>query len=92
MTPDNLEDLRKLAEAATPGPWCVEDPLDETLSIVEAGKQTYEWRFIANCSIPDEDDHDFTFREVKANAAFIAACDPSTILALIERVRAAEGK
>lgn len=36
----------------TPGPWCVEDPMDFELTIVVAGKETHEWRFIASCSLP----------------------------------------
>lgn len=81
------DELLALAGKATPGEWCVENPLDETLSIVESGKQTYEWRFIANCTMPDEDDHDFTGREVKANAAYIAACNPANITALCNAVK-----
>lgn len=58
----------------TPGPWCVEDPMDFELTIVEAGKETHEWRFIASCSLPDgDDDQDFTSGEVQANARLIAA-------------------
>jgi hypothetical protein len=43
------------------------------LTIVEAGKPTYEWRFIASCGLPDEEDNDFTLEEVEANARLIAA-------------------
>jgi hypothetical protein len=85
-----VDTLERLAKAATPGKRCVEDPLDQTLSIVLAGKETYEWWFLANCMMPDEDDHDFTAAEVKANAALIAATDPQTILALTAVVRALE--
>lgn len=58
----------------TSGPWCVEDPMDFELTIVEAGKETHEWRFIASCSLPEgDDDQDFTSGEVQANARLIAA-------------------
>lgn len=58
----------------TSGPWCVEDPMDFELTIVEAGKETHEWRFIASCSLPDgDDDQDFTSGEVQANARLIAS-------------------
>jgi hypothetical protein len=89
MSIEVVDTLERLAKAATPGKRCVEDPLDQTLSIVLAGKETYEWWFLANCMMPDEDDHDFTAAEVKANAALIAATDPQTILALTAVVRAA---
>lgn len=58
----------------TPGPWCIEDPMaPESLWIVQAGKQTYEWWPIAVCNMPDEEDHLFTGAEVNANATLIAA-------------------
>lgn len=31
----------------TPGPWAVEDPFGDSLSIV-VGKETYDWRFVAH--------------------------------------------
>ncbi len=63
-----------LLAGTTPGPWVVEDPLSFELSIVEAGKPTHEWRFIASCSLPDgDDDQTFTGREIYANARLIAA-------------------
>jgi hypothetical protein len=89
MTPLSLKELRDVAEKATQGEWSVEDPLADTLSIVEAAKETYEWRFIANCTMPDEDDHDFTGSEVKANAKHIATFDPPTVKRLIAIAEAA---
>jgi hypothetical protein len=84
--------MRELAERATPGPWCVEDPMDFELAIVEAGKQSYEWRFIASCSLPEsDDDQAFTGREVHANAAYIAAANPKTILALLAELETLRG-
>lgn len=72
----------------TAGPWCVEEPIDGCLSIVEAGKQTFEWRFIATCPLPDGDeDQDFTDREVRANAKLIAAApDMKKALECIQEV------
>lgn len=62
----------------TSGPWTVENPMEFELAIVEAGKETHEWRFIAACPLPaieDEDDYSprFTTDEVEANARLIAA-------------------
>ncbi len=61
--------------AFTPGPWVVEDPLDFELSIVANGQSASpaDWTVVASCTWPDEDDHDITSREVKANARLIAA-------------------
>jgi hypothetical protein len=61
-------------EGFTPGPWCIEDPMaPESLWIVQADKETYEWFPIAICDMPDEEDHLFTGKEVWANARLIAA-------------------
>ena len=65
-----------MATNFTPGPWAVEDPMDFELTIVEAHKPTHEWRFIANCSLPDPDDYSepqFGRMEVEANARLIGA-------------------
>ena len=56
----------------TPGPWSVEQPMDFELTIVEAGKPTYEWRFIATCGLPDEKG-DIPKKQVIANVNLIAA-------------------
>lgn len=89
MTPDNLEDLRKLAEAATPGPY-----IQNGRNVNSTGTWSSRGRtYIARVgSEPFKFHTRPTQEQCLANAAFIAACDPSTILALIERVRAAEGK
>lgn len=57
----------------TPGPWTVEDPMDFELSIVEANKETYEWRFIASIPLNDDDDADIPRATAEANAQLIAA-------------------
>jgi hypothetical protein len=72
----------------TRGPWVIEDPLGPDLSIVEVGKQTYEWagRFIAH--IPHyergewEQGH-LSSAEIHANARLIAAA-PDLLEALKE--------
>lgn len=86
--------LRTLAKAATPGPW------------VERGRDIDHDRFVAEgrnpadsaglgCEVdgPPEAWHRGQF-ERHADAAYIAACDPQTILALLdelETLRAALG-
>lgn len=83
-----VERLEALARAATPGQWGVEDPMDHCLTIVSnPSEPVYDWKWVATCDWPDEDDHLITSREVKANAAFIAAANPETILALISTLR-----
>jgi hypothetical protein len=57
----------------TPGPWSVEDPIDHELSIVEAGKPTHEWQFIACVPHGGKSEGDFPRVTAEANARLIAA-------------------
>src|SRR5690554_837659 len=88
LTPDRLQELRRIAESATPGPWAV-NPfkalVDEmaTLTPVCAMLWPTELR---------------TEEQTLSNALHIAAFDPTTCLALLdeieclaERVRELEG-
>lgn len=64
-------ELRKLAEAATPGPWFVRHAAtDDGLSEVEDGRMHGLFPF--NCEAHD--------------AAFIAAANPKTVLELLDEV------
>jgi len=88
MTTTTDDELLALAEAATQGPWVVEDPLSFELSIVQAGLEAYEWQFIASCTFSDEDEDDPLPREqVERNAAFIAAASPDRVIALLETIK-----
>ena len=74
---DTKEELRKLAEAATPGPWNYYDDSLSTgrIEIVALGKTvTRIYR-----SVPEEDG---------ANAEFIAAANPKTVIALLDTIEA----
>ena len=90
MTID-LDVLEGLAQAATPGPWGVEDPMDHCLTVVaNPSDPVYDWKWIATCDWPDEDDHLVTSSEVKTNAALIVAAVnalPDLIAAARERDR-----
>lgn len=57
----------------TPGPWCVEEPMEHELAIVEANKQTHEWKFIATVPCDgDQDAGEFPTPIAQANARLIA--------------------
>src|SRR5690606_38182934 len=80
LTPERLAELRRIAEAATPGPWAV-NPfkalVDEmaTLTPVCAMLWPTELR---------------TEEQTLSNALHIAAFDPTTVLALLDRIEALE--
>lgn len=82
---DRWADLERLAKAATPGPWN-----DSGTSVDD---------FDADCSMrmewmpngcPGDGDEDAVNANYRADAAFIAAANPSTVLELIAAARAKE--
>lgn len=85
----NHAELRRLSLAATPGPWDVEQTSgfghdDAPYTVVDARTEQ-----IAECW--DNTPGDRSPEQNAANAAFIAAANPSTVLALLdenERLRA----
>jgi len=83
-TPLDLDALQAAAEAATPGPWW--DRSDEYgQSAPHYGE--YGWS-VPGCPAGETEDSP----QGRADAAYIAAADPTTILALIRRVRDAEAE
>lgn len=83
-------ELRALAEAATPGGWCY---LGSSTSSEEYGHRPG-----SSASYASDTDHGMAFkvtntafgRQSLADAAFIAAANPATVLALLDRLEAAE--
>jgi Ead/Ea22-like protein len=69
--------LRQLAEAATPGPWETDDPY--IVMSVQDGKIVY----LANTA-----DLDCDIYQTEHNAAYIAAANPTAILALFDTIDA----
>lgn len=86
-TPKSAE-LAALVERATPGNWCIEEPMDHEQWIVEDGKDSYEWRVIAGCPWSD-DRSDIPRKQQVANAAFIVWCRNNADL-LIEALKRME--
>ena len=93
MSPLDLPALEELAKAATPGPWTAEDSSKPPMRsfLIQSGGRVVA-RYLSF------DDHlAFAHRDaeperVSANAAYIAAANPETVLALIERIRALEAE
>ena len=93
MTIDDttLSALRAKAEATTPGDWNVQDFADPAVSSDPSPRDIY-----ISCSWPDhigiasmERGLTATLEEARANAAFIAAANPTTILALLDALEEA---
>ena len=70
----NTDELKRLAEGATSGPWRYQEQSDAYTHIVRAGEK----RFVCQLSQTGE--------RSEANARFMAAADPAAILSLIEEV------
>ena len=83
MTPDTMA-LRRLAEAATPGPW---RHFHHATSGTNAVKHDGRTDIVAWQGFDDSDRKE---PRHAANAEYIAACDPQTILALLDRLDALE--
>ena len=78
----DLDELAKLAEAATPGPWHFHQDDGTALDISEV------------CIPRPEEDVDLSIASLleDRDGAFIAAANPQAVLALIERVRRVEAE
>lgn len=61
-----------MSGAHTPGPWSAETPMDDSIWIVEDGRQVYDWRVIATLYFP-ENRGEIPRKQVEANALLIAA-------------------
>lgn len=84
----DLNELRKIAEAATPGPWTVMDVNDtgEGVNFIDVHQDGKSWEVVSR-RLPDRhDDRD----QMSADATHIATFDPPTVLALITRLEQAE--
>ena len=83
----NLDKLEALAKAATPGPWeDLSNHPDHLCGTINKGK-----KHIAGCSWFEtwrEEQH-VSVEEALANAAYIAAANPTTMLELVAELREA---
>ena len=82
MTPARIAEIRALAEKATPGPWesCrgfVRSTAHGTTHEFPGGTVTTSTLWVAECRDGE------AFYNPDGNAAFIAALDPQTVLALL---------
>ena len=91
----NLDELERLAKAATPGPWCVKygewiipaAHADRGIGGADdpvIDREQYAQYF---CHIPKEHRHRSVY-EQDALRGYIAACSPDTVLRLVRAARA----
>ena len=80
----DINELRRLAQAATSGEWYVERG-NHICGRIEVTDGEEEWHPVIACTDDDETNVDF-----EANAAFIAAANPTAISELLDRLEAAE--
>ena len=75
LTPEKLAELRRLAEAATPGPWRTEYLMgagNDLLTAIIAGRATPDDLRVIGSTLAERD------------GQFIAAANPSVVLALLD--------
>lgn len=80
LTPERLAELRRIAEAATPGPWRISDDGPADRFVIASADRGH----IAETTQGD------SFTEDLANAHHIATFDPPTVLAMLDRIEALE--
>jgi hypothetical protein len=81
----NLDELEKLARAATPGPWTSDVWIETDGNGWRATGPHHEAEAHDHGSEPGSPDE----QAAQADARFIAACDPTTVLALLAVAKAA---
>lgn len=92
MTREEMQELKRLAESATPGPW---EHAEVGGFMVLAGPTKYNAPGRVSggrgliCEMDDDCFHD---DQQECNAEFIAAANPQAVLALIARIEELEGK
>lgn len=82
----DIEELKRKALAATPGPWTVDPGRTSYLASREGRAETIMHCVSGPDSVGDYEDWGYT----QINANYMASVDPTTVLALIERLEAAE--
>lgn len=93
-TPELIAKLRRLANAATPGPWAPDSVMSEAVNEIILDYPTPE----AGCPVVVASTYDDEYRSPtagkgEANCRFLSACDPQTVLSLVaaaERLAKAE--
>lgn len=87
-----LSDLRKLAEAATPGPWRVEPQHGYTEDYIVTNHPSWQGpgllRYVGECGLAHGQEK--RPQKFQDDAAYIAALSPERVLALLDVIEAAK--
>ena len=81
----DIKELRRLAQAATPGPWKMLPVGDGRQKFAVANSE-----FLSILTVTDEGGATFGTVYDDADARFIAAANPATVIELLDRLEAAE--
>ena len=81
----DINELRRLAQAATPGPWKMLPVGDGRQKFAVANSE-----FLSILTVTDEGGATFGTVYDDADARFIAAANPATVIELLDRIEAAE--
>lgn len=89
LTDERLAELRRIAQAATPGPW----EASENARVIEGQFDGEQTQILQMGGVrwpnPDNGKNERYYEQREANAAHIAAFDPPTVLALLDTLAAA---
>lgn len=85
LTSERLQELRRIAETATPGPWRI-IPGTNVFSVVAPETQNQRYPYYRWAVIADTDPSSVDGEQAVANACYIAAFHPSTVLAMLDEI------
>lgn len=93
MTREEMQELKRLAQEATPGPWRVAGTDEKPCPVVSSmDRMGYQIHSTLHVKSSDPDVWEHMHETYCRDAAFIAAANPQAVLALIARIEELEGE
>lgn len=90
LTPDVIEKLERLAQAAQPGPWAMDTTRHHAQNQMIESADVVATDYGHNVASLHITAWKPGRRDARPTAAFIAVCDPQTVLALVAKARECE--
>lgn len=82
----DIQELKRLAQLATPGPWKLDSPRESFMRRNRSPDERMMYSIDGPKGVSDHEDWGYS----KAEAEYMAAADPTTLLALLARLERAE--